>query len=74
MSNLNLKFRPVNWLLSVKDMAVFPGANIGALPGFCRVLLGHWVGVKVCRPGDPGCPRCQPAAGWPRGLQAIFPP
>lgn len=74
VSNLNLKFRPVNWLLSVKGMAVFLGASIGVLPGFRRMQFGHRGGVRACRPGAPRRPRRQPAGGWPKDFRPYFLP
>lgn len=74
MSNLNLKFCPVNWLLSVKGMAVFPGASVDVLPGFHGIQFGYQGGVRACRPGDPRRPRRQPAGGWPRDFRPYFLP
>lgn len=78
MSNLNLKFSPVNWLLNDKATAIFLGAGVGSCLGFnlCFVVLS-WVSQPL-RPaaldstGDADAAR--PGGGWPRGDQSMFPP
>lgn len=78
MSNLNLKFSPVIWLLNDKGTAVFLGAGVGSCLGF---NLCFFVGSRGSQPRVPAAldsmgnaHAVRPSGGWPRGDQSVFPP